>query len=463
MAWAEDVNNAETGKNITIAGMVELETAEMLKARITYSGRDVSVDHAWYSHLLGTFNINAAPAPYLKVRSGFEFRQYMNMSSTQYNPKMNNSYNLGDFLYHDFFIREAQGIFSIAKNESMSLEVAAGLMPYKYNPEVRELGEFLFRSGTYPLYLTGEFDRPFARLTGLRGSFNYGNEALGAKMDVLVLTERETRPFWDVSIAAVASAHFFKMIDVGAGVDFAHVIPMDSRLTTPQANVNSYILDSTEVIDSASGQPTGAWNYKYGYYSFKGTKLMLRATIDPFGMIRGKESTLSDIVGKNGGKIYAEGAIIGLENYPANLSISPVSNPYGYDKLKEKIPFMAGINIPFWKILDVCALEFEYFPSPNPNSAISIIKDGYPLPFYAFNNREEGYDTGSGNAYVPRWYWSVYLKKQIVKNFSVVAQVGRDHIRWEMPLIYQTSNYDYEDAMVKPDEWGWHIKTIFNF
>ena len=76
-------------------------------------------------------------------------------------------------------------------------------------------------------------------------------------------------------------------------------------------------------------------------------------------------------------------------------------------------------------------------------------------------NSTHEYDTGM--AYVPRWFWSLYMKKEVVTNFSVVCQIGRDHMRWEMPIAYQTANYDYEDAMVKPRDWAWHIKTIFNF
>jgi hypothetical protein len=456
---ADERDDGGIKKYVAISGAVELESAEMLRARITYQGSNVPVDHAWYSHLLGTLNISARPLPYLDIRSSFEFRQYMNMSSTQYNPKVNNSYNLGDFLYHDFFVREARGIFTLVNNENVSLRIEGGLMPYKYNPEVRELGEFLFRSGTYPFYLLGDFDRPFARLTGLRAGFTTGNDAIDAGIDLLALTEREIRPFWDFSFAGIARAGFLKIVEVGAGVDFAHAIAVDDSLTTPETEANKYIADSTEIIDPATGLPTGSWDYNYEYYTFKGIKVMAHLTIDPFGIIRRGESILHDIIGDDGGKIYGEVAIIGLKDYPPSEMI----NPHGYDNLIERMPWMVGITLPLWKILDECSFELERFPSPNPNSAVGVIKDGLPVPFYNFKNPEAGYDTGSGNAYVPRWYWSVYLKKRILKNFSVVAQIGRDHIRWEMPMIYQTSNYDYEEAMVKPDEWGWHVKTIFNF
>ena len=440
-------NTANIGK-VSISGMVEVETAEMLKARMgTTGGVSATQTHGWNEHLVGTLNFEARPQKYLTLRGSFEFRTY-----SLYTPTLSGAtYGLSDLVYNDFSLREAQGILSLLRNGSVprvSIEMAIGLMPYKYNSEERNLGEFLFRSGTYPFFLNTEFDRPFARLTGLRGSLNYEDENFGAKLDILALTERESRPYWDFSFAAIGSLNFMKMVDIGAGVDLAHCISVDKNLTSPENTLTRYVKDS--VYDAG----LGTWQYNYGYYTFKGTKLMAHATIDPLGTIRGdKGSMVSEIAGENGGKIYGEWAIIGLENYPANNS-----NLWGYDKLKQKMPWMLGINIPLWKILDVCAFEIERYPSPSPNNPASIIKDGNPLPYF---KQTLAYDTGS--TYVPRWYWSLYLKKQIIKNFSIVCQMGRDHIRWEMPMNYQVIYYDYEEAMVKPDEWGWHIKMVLNF
>lgn len=33
-----------------------------------------------------------------------------------------------------------------------------GYFPYKFNPDATNLGEFLFRTGTYPLYLISNFN-----------------------------------------------------------------------------------------------------------------------------------------------------------------------------------------------------------------------------------------------------------------------------------------------------------------
>ena len=320
---AEDTAGAGT---ISIAGAGELETSELMRARVLSGNINSTQFHLWMNHLLATLNFEARPLEYAKLRGSFEFREYTYFIST--------TYNQGDFLYQEFFVREAQGILSLIRNGPVSLELAVGLMPYKYNPEVRDLGEFLFRSGTYPFYLLNEFNRPFARLTGLRLGAKGGSENLSWKFDGLALTERELRPFWDFSFAAIAGVNFMKMVDIGAGVDFAHCISVDSRLTSPDTNVTQYVKDS--VYDAG----LGVWQYDYGHYTFKGTKLMAHATIDPLRTLRGdRESFIGQLFGENGGKIYGEWAIIGLENYPANRSNLQVTNPFGYDKLNQKMPW----------------------------------------------------------------------------------------------------------------------------
>lgn len=446
LAGAEGFKDTSNDKKVVLSGMVELEVTEMVKARITFSSqRNSTVDHVWGNNLLGTLKFSAEPAPYLNIRGSFEFRQYT------YKTTFSSTYNLGDFIYTDFFIREGQGVFSLFNNKAMSINLAIGLMPFKYNREARGLGEFLFKSGTYPFYLYTDFDRQFARLTGMRASVKYDYDFLGVKLDLLALTERETRPFWDLSFAAVGDISLFKMLDIGGGVDFAHAVAMDKGVTEPRNQ-------STEYYYNYNADSTGS---DTGYYTFAGTKVMARGTIDPFGRVRHDDgSILRSITGENGGKIYGEIAIIGLENYPANIS----KNPYGYDKRAEKMPWMFGVSIPAWKIFDVLSLEFEHYPNRNPNSAAYVIREGFPLPY--FTNLGGEYDTSNATGstpYKPRWYWTLYMKKQIIKNFSIVCQIGRDHQRWEMPMNYQTSNYDYEEALVKYNDWGWRIKTIFSF
>lgn len=446
LVQGQDGNSGAAGEKLSLGGSVEFETAEMLKARkygMTTGGnltQTETVDHVWYGHAIGTFYMEGNPAPELKVRAAFEFRQYY---MTMLRPSNVQDPYLGKYQFTNFYLREGQGIFSLMRKEAVTLDMAVGLMPYKYNPEVHDLGEFLFRSGTYPLFLLTEFDRPFARLTGIRTGLKHHGAAYDATIDVMALIEREIRPFNDISLAVIGDFNVLTIIDIGAGIDFARLIPVNSKLTTPTAK------DADRFVDSATGDT--------GYYTFKGTKVMVRASLDPFWKFRGgRGSLLSSIIGRNGGKIYGELAAVGLKNYPANQIIGGDGNIKGYTSLKERTPWMAGFTVPMWKILDECAFEIERFPSPNPDDYIVASFKGMPVPTLPSG---PGYTLAD---YGPRWNWSLYMKKQVIKNFSVVCQMGRDHQRWELNMI-QTSDYDFEAAMVKPDQWGWHLSGIFSF
>jgi hypothetical protein len=442
-----------------LSGMVETEVAEMMKARTAITQINRTLDHLWYSHFVGTLNFTAQPNDQLKICGSFEFKQYMNMCTWWATQMNRGAYNLGDFLYHDFFIREAQGIFSALESKTFSLDVSLGLQPYKYNTESREFGEYLFRSGTYPFLLMGEFDRPFSRLTGLRTAIASNLEFIDIKADAFVLTERELRPYWDISLAGVSAVNLFKILEIGGGINLAHVIPTNDKYVTPDSSINAFIKDSALVWDDAN--QADVMTYDTGYYTFKGTKVMARASIDLFGIFglmgfsRGDGSFISDLFGPTGGTVFGEIAVIGLNNYPK--SIQPDANPLGYDTLAQRMPWVAGIHLPLWKLLDECDIEFERYPNPYPNNTAMVHWVGLPLPYPKNLSTDYPLDRG------PRWYWSIYLKKQVLRNFTIVSQIGRDHLRWEMPMPYYNSNYDFEEAMCKPDQWGWHVKTIFNF
>ena len=460
MAVAENQDDTAALDMISITGKLEFDCAEMLKARTSSGGGSnpgmaANVDHIWYGHTIATLNLESHPLEYLNVRAGIELRQYMTMLPLM-KTVMRDPF-FGQTAWMGFYLREGQGIFSLLKSGRASLEMAFGYMPYKYNPEARNLGEFLFRSGTYPLYLLNEFDRPFARLTGLRASFRHGGEKMSANIDLLGLIEREIRPFNDISLALVAGVNVLKIIDVGCGLDMAHVIPVDSRLTTPEEHENEFPIDSVALIDSSTGDPIG-FRPMYDYYTFQGAKAMARATVDPLAMLRGKGSFLSDLIGQSGGKVYFEYAVIGFKNYPANQKQIQDYNTRGYKFMEDRSPWMAGFTVPSWKIFDLLAIEVERYPSYSPDNYFRPVINGWPLPT-SRNSNPGAYDTST---YVPRWNWSVYAKRNVTRHFRLVGQIGRDHQRWEFHPA-QGAYYDFEAAMFKPDEWGWRIAGIFDF
>jgi len=46
------------------------------------------------------------------------------------------------------------------------LSLSAGIFPFKYNPDVRNLGEYLFRGPVSPGFLITAFDFQYATLSG---------------------------------------------------------------------------------------------------------------------------------------------------------------------------------------------------------------------------------------------------------------------------------------------------------
>ena len=133
-----------------------------------------------------------------------------------------------------FIIDKAYGSYLWGDTASPFLSVTFGRFQYKYNPDARNLGEYLFRSGTYPAYLINNFDQPFARLTGLKLSSDlFGNSFAKLHQDLMLTFETDIPPYYDASLSYIASCKIGKYFNVGAGVEFAHLISVDESQTTP--------------------------------------------------------------------------------------------------------------------------------------------------------------------------------------------------------------------------------------
>jgi hypothetical protein len=320
------------------------------------------------------------------------------------------------------------------------LSVTAGLFPYKYDEQARNLGEYLFRSGTYPAYLINNFDLPFARLTGAKIS----SDLFGwLHQDLLYSMETTVPPFYNGTISYLADCKVGRFLDIGIGVSFANIVSVDDKSVTPKnVDKNRYV--------TAEGDT--------GYYTFRGTKLMGKLCFDP------KAFLPLGIFGKEDGKIYLEAAVLGLESYPKNDTIDPLNpgisqgkNIWGYDTLANKIPIMIGFNVPTFKALDILAIECEWYGCPYPNSYKNRLGPGadysYPVPDFS---KRSNVDYHADN-----WKWSVYLKRTFFDNhFGVVLQFARDHTRNE--TLVDEGN-DYEEALSLNKQWWWMMKVVAQF
>jgi hypothetical protein len=149
--------------------------------------------------------------------------------------------------------------------------------------------------------------------------------------------------------------------------------------------------------------------------------------------------------------------VLGVKNYPASdlFDSTNLINPYGYDDIAQKMPVMMGITIPAFKLLDVIAVEAEWYGCRYPDGYLQVLRNGLPLPDApntpGFTNNDYRKDD---------WKWSVYAKKEVVDGLSCIVQCARDHTRLNTKLA---KNIDYEETLVKSNQWWWMAKVLYAF
>jgi len=395
---AADVNG------VTIAGMGSFEFGQLINYQ--YRGNDYS--RAWLSQSKMRLSARKIITSWLRVALGAEVSAWYET----YDKFSNNPFVVPEQFF-SVVIHESRAIF--AWGNPLSLET--GVFPYKYNPDVRNLGEYLFRSGTYPGFLIGEFDFPLERLTGLRV-----NSRLFGKLDqdLLVTFETKYKPFHDVSVSYLAGFTPHPVIAVGGGVSFAHLLSIDEKETTFKA------------YDTLRGDSIDL--------TFRGTKVMARLCFDI------KQLFPDGIFGQEDLKLYTEAAILGVNNYRLY-----------YNDILQRIPVMAGFNVPTLKALDVVAFETEWYGSPYPNNynnAFSVQPQPRPIP-----DLPQG--TYTHDIYIKdNWKWSVYARKTIAGSFSATVQFARDHFRTKSNNPW---NVEREESLTKDSHWYWITKLSYKF
>ncbi|MBD3322461.1 MAG: hypothetical protein GF350_15270 [Chitinivibrionales bacterium] len=355
-------------------------------------------------------------------------------------------------LYTKFraFIPTAAGIYTFGPDKA-PFSLQFGSFSVKYNKESKNLGEYLLRSNCYPgIVQTGGWDmiggdffsdRHNEALIGPR-YFAQGIQLTSHLLDstlqqsLLLHMERDFPPMYDISASYIGDFEPLPLVDIGLGVTLNHILPADKKKSTPENRKSRYRddmyvdpnypvvplglhgQDSLDYIDSISQY--------IDYYSFKGVKTMARITLDP------KYFIAWDKFGKEDLKLYAEAAVLGVQDYPLF-----------YDKILQKTPVMFGFNFPTFKVLDVLALEAEYYPLRFEESYYNVYQEQIPIwdirgghpdslaseTYYARLGTDSRYKTFAELYESDDWKWSVYALKHLGKHFSLFGQIANDHIR----------------------------------
>ncbi|MBN2036383.1 MAG: hypothetical protein JW768_06535 [Chitinispirillaceae bacterium] len=363
------------------------------------------IEKAFDQHFNGRLTLNAIVRERLKIILGIEAEYGANLNDFQQKKSV--------------LLKEAQGIYSFGDPENSYLQIAAGYFPFKYNPEAKNLGEYLVRSGAYPCYVISDFDFAKIRLMGFHVSSTLFDNL---RLNLLFTSEYAEPPFFDYSLSFVAGYKFLmKMIDFGAGINLNRMIPINPDETTFPSNLvtdeqGNYVIENGDTLR----------------YTKKGVKVIGRLTIDPKPVL-----PFADMMGPDDGKIYGEIAILGVKNYGAD-----------YPKMTERMPFMLGMNIPCFNIIDVVAAEMEYFGTDRTKLYNIPRESTRPNPTY--------YPEGEPRSF---YKWSVFGQKTIVKGLALKGLIGRDHFRSRDA----GGNYDPIERMNGPGDWHYKLRIMYSF
>jgi hypothetical protein len=313
-----------------------------------------------------------------------------------------------------------------------------GYFPVKYNPDARNLGEYLFRSGTYPGYLNSGFElADKEKMIGLHGRYKYAiNDKSEFKTDIWFSNECRDFPIHDFSLSYILTLNLAKFFEFGAGLSHAHMISFDKSTVEPATDtmrMKTLINKQwTQIIDTTTGDTINA--------TFRGTKAMARFSLDPKAFLG------STIFGKEDLKVYGEWAFLGMKNYPVY-----------YNKPIERMPMMVGFNFPSFKILDILSCELEIYKSPYLNTAENVWLKRSPLP----------YTNAPSPDSIPKYHdddvkWSFYAAKTF-KRVKISGQVASDHILKTAYVPGPPTQGVYREICPRTKDWYWMLRVMYFF
>lgn len=339
---------------------------------------------------------------------------------------------------------KARWSFGAPENRSF-LEL--GYFPYKYNRDAWNLGEYLYRSGTYPgnVVTTDGYqlmDHAAFDAYGAHAHFSMFGGVIAHEANLFI--EPNVDPIGDITPAYEVSLNL-PFLQVGAGAAYYRGLSYRPSQTRPDEKANTYI---EVTADPASGRayykgplqgaPSSIQDdtstvkpYTVYHWKQQGLKLMARAAVDLGGVLPEDLRSPEDL------RVYAEVAVLGWEN-----------QPYYYEKRSERIPIMAGLNLPTFKLIDLLAFQVEYYSNPfNDMYNYNILS----LPVW----KVENYQTRDEDVYVNSpWKWSLHGRKSLNRILNVHLQVASDHLRLRDLLSAPT---EYEMTL-KPKNWYYLVR-----
>jgi hypothetical protein len=357
-------------------------------------------------------------------------------------PSKSNQYSIGQRSGFGFTDLHAEFEFWRHGEEGdHGLLLKAGVFPFKYNENAKNLGEYMFRTLTYPTVI---FTGGLTRVNGAGvqlGGFDANTRFKGLTNDLLLTTKTDQTPSAALSLTDIASYTLGGVFTVGAGYMFDNFYD-PSKIASGKYDVhenNKYYILSDGTKKMLNPQNPGDAPYDTSTHlaidssrlTFVGQKAMVRASMD-FGKLFS-----TSLLSEKDLRLYFEGILLGVQN-----------RPFYYEKMKNRIAYTVGFNFPTFRILDVLAGEYEYCSNPYPNDAIEASTNLSPIPP----------QTGTGMpANGDNLKWTLYAQKSIYQGFTLTGQIANDHMR----LVDYFGHTNDRDVMPLRKNWYWSVQMGF--
>lgn len=423
---AMGIVNAETGDlKITPKGYGSLETGQIGHGYFKSSNGQFfeEISHIWQQRAFADIGFSALYRDMLRIDIAGEG---LVAFSTPQIGKFPTTLQTRQF----FYIKTANALLTLGDPAGFSGEVQVGYFPYKYNKNVRNLGEYLFRTNPYPLVVYTDFDYPQADLLGIRGHVQGLNRMV--ENDLIIHSELLAHPIQDWSLSDIFAVNLFNNgVTIGGGISAYHLFSVYQGKYMGGAMDPYYYPDNLDSTDRQSFSDTA----------------MERSAINYMGRLSCDLKTFIplSIFGKNDLRLYGEVDILGWKNYPTF-----------YENRNERIIWTFGFNIPGFKIIDLLNLEFEYCENKSAFAdqlfyAASGKPSYEPLMLKDYNIKR-----------VP-WRWSLYIKKTIFdEHVGFITQIGRDHKKINFYYI-DIAQMSFAEVLPTTKDWWWTFKTEFKF
>lgn len=343
------------------------------------------------------------------------------------------------------------------------LSLTGGYFPYKYNPSARNLGEYLFRSEAYPaiLYTGGWVWMNDAQYRAVGFKLTHQGETF--THDAGIFGEYFNAPIYDMTPMYVATWKPGAAFTMGGGVALHRYlspeIKMRRELTKERRYYENFYVPANDTtggkklvrparrthmlkddIEALGGNEFQGADSLYRLAENKGAndtvskvinfdnkaiKLMTHATLDFNGLLGLEPEKTGPF------ELYGEIALLGLKNYPIF-----------YTKYSQRMPYMVGLSIPTFGVLNHLSFEYEVLKNPNIESLGSTFDVLDLAPDLNYRYKEFPKDDVK---------WSLHASRNISSFLSIYLQVANDHMR----LKDKNATPEFIPITNSPEHWYW--------